>query len=77
MHKVLPEPVHPESHHVQTADPRPVVPFTARTLPINVDALVAQIQREFPNAHIRITGRGRSVERQAQLMADRRRANRQ
>lgn len=42
-----------------------------------VDALIATIQREFPDAKIRITGRGRTVLRQAELMVQRRRQNRQ
>jgi hypothetical protein len=42
-----------------------------------VDELVAQVQREDPHAHIRVTGRGRTPRRQAELMAQRRRANRQ
>lgn len=42
-----------------------------------VDWLVAQVQREFPHAHIRVTGSGRTPGRQAELMAQRRRVNRQ
>jgi hypothetical protein len=49
----------------------------AAARPANVEALVNQIQREFPGAQIRITGRGRTVRRQAELMAQSRRANRQ
>lgn len=45
--------------------------------PANVEALIHQIQSEFPNAHIVITGRARTIRRQAELMADRRRQNRQ
>ena len=48
-----------------------------QTRPANIDQLIATIQREFPRAGIRITGRGRTVRRQAELMAQRIRANRQ
>ncbi len=44
--------------------------------PPDIDALVLQIQREFPQGQIRVTGRGRTVERQAELMAQRRILNR-
>jgi len=59
---------HHETHHAHgpSVGPRPV----------NVEALILQIQREFPHAGVRITGRGRTVQRQAELMAQRRRANR-
>src|SRR3954471_7740457 len=40
--------------------------------PANIDALIGIVQREFPTAGIRITGRGRTVEGQAELMAQRR-----
>jgi hypothetical protein len=40
-----------------------------------VEALIVEVQRQFSQAHIRITGRGRTVRRQAELMAQRRRAN--
>lgn len=54
-----------------------VSPTASRSVrPTNVETLVQHIQREFPTAHIRITGRGRTPRRQAELMADRRRANR-
>lgn len=43
----------------------------------SIDHLVAQVQREFPHAHIRPTGGVRTPRRQAELMAQRRRANRQ
>lgn len=43
----------------------------------NVDQLIATIQREFPTAGIRITGRARTIRRQAELMAQRVRTNRQ
>lgn len=84
-----PEPIRPRVHPhsgstnlAHRGHPRtPVVPVTpvapvAQTRPLDVEALVAQIQVEFPDAHIRITGRGRTVRRQAELMADRRRENR-
>ena len=44
--------------------------------PINVNALITTVQQEFPNARIRVTGRGRTVARQAELMAQRRRGDR-
>ncbi len=44
--------------------------------PQNIDHLIQMIQREFPAARIRITGRGRTIRRQAELMAQRIRANR-
>lgn len=44
--------------------------------PANIDQLIATIQREFPTAGIRITGRARELRRQAELMAERIRANR-
>jgi len=44
--------------------------------PPNIDALVGTIQTEFPQTHIRVTGRGRTVQRQAELMAERRLQNR-
>ena len=43
--------------------------------PTNVDALIRMIQTEFPHAGIRVTGGNRTVERQAQLMAQRRMRN--
>ena len=45
--------------------------------PVNIDGLIGVIQREFPMAGIRITGRARTIRRQAELMAERIRANRQ
>lgn len=45
--------------------------------PANIDLLIATTQREFPMAAIRITGRARTIRRQAELMAQRIRANRQ
>jgi len=77
--RIRPEPVHPRSHRVGTRSVSSVSHHSASALgarPTNVEALILQIQREFPNAHIRITGRGRTVRRQAELMAQRRRANR-
>lgn len=47
------------------------------TRPANIDQLIATIQREYPAAGIRITGRARTIRRQAELMAQRIRANRQ
>jgi len=46
------------------------------TNPANIDQLISIIQSEFPNASIRITGRARSIRRQAELMAQRILANR-
>ncbi len=86
MERVPPEPIqssfpvpphhHPAAHpthHTQHA----AMPTGHLPPPANVDALVAQIQREFPVAAIRVTGQGRTVRRQAELMAERRRGNRQ
>src|SRR5262249_55239878 len=44
--------------------------------PASIDAMIAIVQREFPHAAIRITGRARTIRRQAELMAQRRRASR-
>lgn len=44
--------------------------------PASIDALIAIVQREFPLAGVRITGRGRTIRRQAELMAERIRTNR-
>ena len=44
--------------------------------PSNIDQLIAIIQQEFPRAGIRVTGRARTIRRQAELMAQRIRANR-
>lgn len=83
MRDVRPEPVR-SAHHARAQDTPTHHPLRhdanrqpGTASPPNVEALIAQLQREFPNAHIRITGRGRTVRRQAELMADRRRANRQ
>jgi methylphosphotriester-DNA--protein-cysteine methyltransferase len=48
-----------------------------RPRPASIDQLIAMVQREFPAAGIRITGRARTIRRQAELMADRIRADRQ
>ncbi|MDH5445977.1 MAG: hypothetical protein OEY52_10490 [Gammaproteobacteria bacterium] len=45
--------------------------------PHNIDQLISQIRQEFPLSGIRITGRGRTFQRQAELMVQRIRANRQ
>lgn len=42
----------------------------------NIDQLIATIQNEFPSAGIRVTGRARTLRRQAELMAQRILANR-
>ena len=44
--------------------------------PADVEALVVQVQKQFPDARIRITSRGRTVHDQARLMAQRCRKNR-
>ena len=36
--------------------------------PTNIDQLIATIQREFPAARIRITGRARTIRRQAEFL---------
>ena len=78
--RIQPEPVRSKLHRVATR-PASVVPHHSASgsgpRPQNVEALILQIQLEFPNAHVRITGRGRTVRRQAELMSQRRRANRQ
>ena len=61
-------------HHQHAAQRQAQAVPTAR--PASIDALIATVQREFPLAGIRITGRGRTVQRQAELMAQRRRQNR-
>jgi hypothetical protein len=43
----------------------------------NIEQLILIVQYEFPNAGIRITGRARTIRRQAELMAQRIRANRE
>lgn len=73
-----PEPIHnvhshgAMAHHVLAHGH----PANAAQHPPNIDALIARIQAEFPHAGIRITGRGRTVQRQAELMAQRRMQNR-
>jgi hypothetical protein len=52
-------------------------PNSPAVRPANIDQLISTVQREFPNAGIRITGRARTIRRQAELMAQRIRANRQ
>ena len=49
---------------------------TIQARPASIDQLIATIQHEFPAAGIRITGRGRTIRRQAELMAARIRADR-
>ena len=44
--------------------------------PSNIDQLISIIQTEFPASAIRITGRARTIRRQAELMAQRIIANR-
>jgi len=39
--------------------------------PANIDQLILTVQTEFPDATILITGRGRTIRRQAELMAER------
>lgn len=63
---------HPEHTHRQAGHAQ----GGAQPRPANVEALILAVQRQFPDAHIRITGRGRTVGRQAELMAQQRRANR-
>ncbi len=43
----------------------------------NIDTLIATFRLEFPAAAIRVRGRARTVRRQAELMAERIRANHQ
>ncbi len=74
-----PEPIH--NLHAHGAGTHHALPHGHPTAavprPPNVDALIARVQGEFPQAGIRITGRGRTVQRQAELMAQRRMQNRQ
>ena len=65
-----------EPHPVRYQPPHEPHERPVSIRPANVDALIQMIQREFPNAGIRVTGGIRTVERQAQLMAQRRRQNR-
>ncbi len=46
-------------------------------MPKNIDGLITIIRKEYPLAAIRITGRTRTLTRQAELMAERIRGNRQ
>jgi hypothetical protein len=85
---ISPEPVHSRHGHHHKAHPHHTSPQTgirsqtgntgggAQPRPADVEALVRTVQRQFPEAHIRITGRGRNVHKQAELMAQRRQANR-
>ena len=82
-YRLAPEPVHPARAHptahlvLHTAHTRRVPMITgAQPRAANAEALIMSLQRQFPNAHVRITGRGRTVRRQAELMAQRRRSNR-
>jgi hypothetical protein len=69
-----PHGVHHPSHAVHPAQHDAPPPGAPR--PANVDALVVTIQRDFPAAAIQVTGRRRTVQRQAELMAQRRLQNR-
>jgi hypothetical protein len=85
---VSPEPIssehghrhHAHLHHAHPASHRGSqtrnTPGGAQPHPADVETLVHLVQKQFPQAHIRITGRGRTVHDQARLMAERRRANR-
>lgn len=63
----------PPQHHTHTAHP---AAHTAAQRPRTIDGMIQAVQREYPHAAIRVTGRARTVRRQAELMAQRRRANR-
>ena len=79
MSRVSPEPIHSPGKHDLGGHDTPGAPtlnLPHGTPPLNVDALTARVQHEFPDAHIRITGRGRTVQRQAELMSQRRRGDR-
>lgn len=91
MRQVTPEPITaPHPHHQAghaaarhagaAAAPAASVAHPARVntaaTPADVNTLISTIQQEFPDAHIRVTGRGRTVQRQAELMAARRLGNR-
>jgi hypothetical protein len=70
--------IHPRSDfhslgHGQRIPSRNQTPRAAGAF--TIDSLVLQIQREYPHSQIRVTGRGRTPRRQAELMAQRRRAN--
>lgn len=49
---------------------------TATQVRLNVDQIIIAVQREYPYAAIRVTGRARTIRRQAELMAQRIRADR-
>ncbi len=73
------EPINPPAVHAAPNIHGVHNPPTANSVaqrPPNVELLIANLQREFPQTHVRITGSGRTVHRQAQLMAQRRRLNR-
>jgi len=78
MGRVPPEPIFSHTRHDvhQAHQALAGNPAATQPRPHNIDALIAQIQHEFPAAAILVTGRGRTVERQAELMAQRRRQNR-
>jgi phage shock protein A len=46
-------------------------PLIPQQQPADIDALLAIIQEDFPRAGIMITGRARTIRRQAELMAER------
>lgn len=48
----------------------------AESTPTTIDGVIDTIKQEFPNAGIRTTDRGRTIREQADLMAERIRANR-
>lgn len=50
--------------------------IAAQSTPATIDDLINTVRHEFPNAGIRITGRARGIREQAELMAERIRANR-
>ena len=63
--------------HSQSLAPAPPAQNRNRTNPrVDIEGLIHEAQRRFPAARIHTTGRMRTVRRQAELMAQRRRANR-
>lgn len=52
------------------------MPNPTTNKPTNIDSIISIIQKEFPSASIRITGQARTIKRQAELMAQRIRTNR-
>jgi hypothetical protein len=78
MSRVSAEPIHSPTVHPPhgIADATRHLAHPGHPRPATVDGLIAVVQREFPRAFIRITGRGRTVQRQAELMAQRRRNDR-